>query len=123
MKNTTDNISTFAELPHGVTVEQVYADFLVYLMSHTRQFFIARTTNGRSLWSNLIGKSRIILTHPNGWGLKEQAVLRRAAIRADLVTQADAHDRVEFVTEGEASVHYCLYYGNLAQTLQVYQNR
>lgn len=88
-------------------------------MAHTQAFFISRTPNGNALWTDLITKSSIILTHPNGWGLKEQAVLRRAAIQADLATQADAHQRIEFVTEGEASVHYCIYHGNLVQTLKV----
>lgn len=113
------NNTTSAELPHGLTVERVYADFLVYLMAHTRQFFTMRTTNGAKVWSDLNTKSSIVLTHPNAWGLKEQAVLRRAAIQADLVTKADAHRRIQFVTEGEASVHYCLYYGNFGKTFRV----
>lgn len=99
-------------------VEQVYADLLGYVISHTREFFMARTSNGRTIWNDLINSSSIILTHPNAWGLKEQIVLRRAAMRADLVLNCDS-DRIEFVSEGEASVHYCLHYGNLAQTLQV----
>lgn len=96
----------------------MYADLLGYLTSHTREFFVARTTNGKSIWNNLIETASIVLTHPNAWGVKEQAVLRRAAVQADLVSKFNS-SRIEFVTEGEASVHYCIHHGNLAQLLQV----
>ncbi|KAF8632436.1 hypothetical protein AX15_001879 [Amanita polypyramis BW_CC] len=50
-----------------------------------------------------------ILSHPNGWEGKQQADMRRAAISAGLVrTTSEAVERVTFVTEGEASLHFCL---------------
>ncbi|KIM20877.1 hypothetical protein M408DRAFT_333770 [Serendipita vermifera MAFF 305830] len=52
----------------------------------------------------------IILTTPNGWDIFQQKVLRKAAIQAELVSEDKAYDLLEFVTEGEASVHYVLAY-------------
>lgn len=52
----------------------------------------------------------VILATPNGWDVAQQGFLREAAMEAGLVTQANAEERVEFVTEGEAAVHYVLAY-------------
>ncbi|KAF8333728.1 hypothetical protein F5887DRAFT_1286197 [Amanita rubescens] len=50
-----------------------------------------------------------ILSHPNGWEGRQQSEMRNAAISAGLVkNEAEALDQVSFVTEGEASLHYCL---------------
>lgn len=107
------------DLPYGVSVEQVYADFLRYLLAHTQKFFEARTSEGVRVWRDLIDSADIILTHPNGWGLREQSVLRRAAIRADITSPANANDRIHFVSESEASVHFCLRHGDLLRRLKV----
>ena len=63
---------------------------------------------------NLIEYADFVIAHPNGWGLKEQSVLRRAAIQADLVRPSDADTRIHFVTEAEASVHFCVVNAHLA---------
>jgi hypothetical protein len=88
-------------------------------MAHTRTFFEDRTPNGRNIWLNLIHCADLVITHPNGWGLKEQSVLRRAAIQADLVRPSDAEARVHFVTEAEASVHFCVVNAHLAAKFKV----
>ncbi|TEB21186.1 hypothetical protein FA13DRAFT_1800163 [Coprinellus micaceus] len=50
-----------------------------------------------------------ILTHPNGWGRPQQVQMRRAAIPAGLIPgNKDGHSRIELVTQGEASLHFCL---------------
>jgi hypothetical protein len=50
-----------------------------------------------------------VLAHPNGWGGVQQAQLRTAAVRAGMVQDTEeGRARVVFVTEGEASLHYCL---------------
>ncbi len=49
-----------------------------------------------------------ILSHPNGWEGKQQSEMRRAAINAGLVNANEALERISFVTEGEASLHFCL---------------
>jgi hypothetical protein len=50
-----------------------------------------------------------VLAHPNGWGGAQQAQLRTAAVGAGMVEDTEeGRARVVFVTEGEASLHYCL---------------
>lgn len=107
------------ELPYNVTVEQIYADFLRYLVAHTRTYFEARTNNGEAVWRDLIRKADVVIAHPNAWGLREQNVLRRAAIRADVVSPNDAGAQIHFVSEGEASVHFCMSYGNMFSKFEV----
>jgi hypothetical protein len=106
-------------LPPGVTVETIYSDFLQYLLKNTKAFFETRTPNGATIWLQLIDDAEFVIAHPNAWGLREQHVLRRAAIRADYVPVAQADSRVRFVSEGEASVHFCIVHGNLAVKLKV----
>ena len=106
-------------LPQGVAVETIYSDFLRYLLKNTRAFFVARTPNGATIWQQLIDGADFIIAHPNAWGLREQHVLRRAAIRADCVPVAHADSRIHFVSEGEASIHFCIVHGKLASKLKV----
>lgn len=112
-------LSEALELPFTLAVDRIYADFLKYLMVHTQSFFESRTADGARTWSTLIDKSDIVIAHPNGWGLQEQSVLRRAAIMAEIVSEADAGARIRFVSEGEASVHFCLLHGNIATKMEV----
>jgi hypothetical protein len=88
-------------------------------MAQTRIFFEDRTPDGRNVWSNLILHADFVIAHPNGWGLREQSVLRRAAIQADLVRPSDADERVHFVSEAEASVHFCMVNAHLAARFKV----
>ncbi|KAG9045781.1 hypothetical protein FS842_001106 [Serendipita sp. 407] len=50
----------------------------------------------------------IVFCTPNGWDLRQHEVLSEASIRAGIVVEGDAEDRLWFLTEGEASVHYAL---------------
>jgi hypothetical protein len=95
-------------LPAGVTIERVYADLMHYLMEHTQQFFEKTIVEGRDIWRRLRDTITILLATPNGWDIREQATLRRAAIKASLVTEENAGQFLQFVTESEASVHYAL---------------
>ncbi|KIM20664.1 hypothetical protein M408DRAFT_333875 [Serendipita vermifera MAFF 305830] len=95
-------------LPKGVTIEQVYADMMRYLMDSTHQSFAKTTPNGAQIWARLRDTMVIVLATPNGWDLREQGALRKAAIRASLVTEENAGHLLQFVTESEASVHYAL---------------
>ncbi|KAJ3522826.1 hypothetical protein NMY22_g11715 [Coprinellus aureogranulatus] len=50
-----------------------------------------------------------ILSHPNGWGGPQQVQMRQAAVLAGLVPDTDeGSSRITFVTEGEASLHFCV---------------
>lgn len=61
----------------------------------------------------------VVIAHPNGWGIREQTLLRAAAVEAGFATRAAAQTKIRFVTEAEASVHYCIYHTNLGSRLQV----
>jgi hypothetical protein len=113
----TDNNISVPPLPGGLTVEQVYADYLGYLFRNTETFFKERMLDGPSIWNEYREGIRFVIAHPNGWDLREQRVLAQAAIRAGLVpTLGDAEERIHFVGEAEASVHYILFNRNDIQT-------
>ncbi|KIM20882.1 hypothetical protein M408DRAFT_30017 [Serendipita vermifera MAFF 305830] len=97
-------------LPPSVSIEKVYADFMKYLIDNTRVAFEQSLPNGAAIWRRLKDTTIVIFTTPNGWDLTQQNVMRKAAITAGMVTQEKAHDLLDFVTEGEASVHYALAY-------------
>jgi len=92
-------------LPYDITLEQVYIDFMKYLLGNTKSFFEKKVLGGRALWGRLCPTMQVILAHPNGWGTPEQAFLRRVALRAGM---ASGDNQITFVTEAEASVHFCL---------------
>jgi hypothetical protein len=79
-----------------------------YLMCHTRHFFETTTPNGAEIWARVRDSIVVMLAIPNGWDIREQATLRKAAIRASLVKEENAGQLLQFVTEAEASAHYVL---------------
>ncbi|KAG9081457.1 hypothetical protein FRC06_005550, partial [Ceratobasidium sp. 370] len=46
--------------------------------------------------------------HPNGWGTREQGVLREAAVEAGWSTLGTSEQQIAFVSEAEASIQFCL---------------
>ncbi|KAF8593417.1 hypothetical protein BDV93DRAFT_566576 [Ceratobasidium sp. AG-I] len=97
-------------LPSGLSIGQIYADLFLYLYlySHTKLFFQERKIDGKRIWRSLLNTMEIVIAHPNGWGSREQGVLRDAAVQAGLSSQSSAHERITFVPEAEASLQYCL---------------
>lgn len=95
-------------LPNGVTVKKAYADILRYMFDHAQKYFIENTPAGNRIWDRLGSEVVIVLATPNGWDTQQQLFLREVAIESGICTEADASARVNFVTEGEASVHYAL---------------
>ncbi|KAG8729239.1 hypothetical protein FRC11_009245 [Ceratobasidium sp. 423] len=79
-----------------------------YLLKHTEKYFNDRIVDGPGLWSRHRSKMEFIIAHPNAWGTREQAFLRKMAVRAGFVGATQAQSRIRFLTEGEASVHFCL---------------
>ncbi|KAL8283908.1 hypothetical protein RQP46_005340 [Phenoliferia psychrophenolica] len=64
------------------------------------------------VWRRLSDSMAYVIATPNGWGLAEQAVLKAAMEGAGLLVKdaAASEDRLVFVTEAEASVHFGLHY-------------
>ncbi|KAL5632485.1 hypothetical protein ACGC1H_005438 [Rhizoctonia solani] len=106
------------ELPFGVSLKQIYADFLGYLLQCTKERFEEVITDGQTIWRNYSNDMDIIIAHPNGWGLREQDLMRRASVLAGIMTSENADLQIQFVTEAEASVHYCMHYTTLRGCLE-----
>ncbi|KLO13814.1 hypothetical protein SCHPADRAFT_915119 [Schizopora paradoxa] len=97
-------------LPTGKNIVQVFADFLGYLMLCT-ETFIKETYSmvTEDVWKKLQTDMVIVLAHPNGWEGAQQKQMRDAAILAKIIPdKPSGRERVVFVSEGEASLHFCV---------------
>jgi hypothetical protein len=107
----TTNSSTSFEippLPQGVTLLKAYSDFIRYIYGKTRTFFIESTPNGQNVWNRLKQTTVLVFCTPNGWEISQQAFLRDATVKAGIMGKKWTEERIEFITEGEASVHYAI---------------
>lgn len=93
-------------------VVAVFADFYAYLFECTKTFILDTHQNAASIWKSVEDSIEFVLSHPNGWEGSQQSKMREAAIDAGLIPNDDSgHSRVHFVTEGEASLHFCVNQG------------
>ncbi|CUA67155.1 Heat shock 70 kDa protein 12B [Homo sapiens] [Rhizoctonia solani] len=106
-------------LPFTVPLSQIYSDFLGYLLQHTKSYFEDHIIDGRRIWNQYKPTMEVVLAHPNGWGIREQAFLRLSAVKAGFTNANDAATRVHFVNEAEASVHFCALYSDIGSQLKV----
>ncbi|KAG8792442.1 hypothetical protein FRC12_006089 [Ceratobasidium sp. 428] len=109
---------TLEVLPADVSLSQIYADFLGYLLQHTQQFFEDRIVDGKAIWEAHKPTMDVVIAHPNGWDIREQSFLRAAAVKANFASAKEASHRIHFVSEAEASVHFCTYYTELGARLK-----
>ncbi len=99
---------------------EVFADFLGYLFSCARRYITDTHASGESLWNSLSDQIDFVLSHPNGWEGLQQGKMRQAAVLAGLVPDnAAGHARIHFVTEGEASLHFCVQSGLTSESIEV----
>ena len=105
----TDDPFKLPPLPPNKTVVQVFGDYLRYLYECARLYIQETHASGPELWRSLESHAEFVLTHPNGWEGAQQTQMRRAAIHGGLIRDhPDQYSRIRFVTEGEASLHYCI---------------
>lgn len=88
-----------------------------YLLRQTRQYL--KDCSGSDLWTKLGPKAKVVFTHPNGWGARQQKSIQQAAIAAGLVSKNSLGTRLFFVEEGEAAATYCLDQPIFATNLKV----
>lgn len=102
--------SNLPPLPANKTLLQVFADYMAYLMRCTESFIRDTHPNITSqTFDQLRSKAEFLIAHPNGWEGAQQARLRKAAVMGGLVPDTPTgKSRVSFVSEGEASLHYCI---------------
>ncbi|CAE6458307.1 unnamed protein product [Rhizoctonia solani] len=105
-------------LPPGVSLSKIYSDFLRYLLKHTKAFVEKRIPLGKQIWEKYRPTMEVVIAHPNGWSTSEQAFLRAATIDSGFVDLNKASKQVQFVTEAEASIHYCVHHSSLSNKLQ-----
>jgi len=108
-KTMTSGRQEIPPLPKNKTVVRVLADFLEYLLNCARDFIKDTHGTGVMLWDSVQGRIEFILSHPNGWEGSQQNQIRRAAVLAALVPDTpDGQSKIHLVTEGEASLHFCI---------------
>ena len=89
-----------------------------YLYRCTRTYI--QDTHSPELWRSVESDIDFVLTHPNGWEGAQQSQIRRAAVLAGLISDTpDGHSRLQLLTEGEASLHFCLGNGLASDSLTV----
>ncbi|PCH36686.1 hypothetical protein WOLCODRAFT_109029 [Wolfiporia cocos MD-104 SS10] len=111
--------SDIHQLPQGKTVVQVFADFLEYLYRCAKRYIVETHANGDRLWTSFYDRIDFILTHPNGWEGPQQHQMRRASTMAGLVPDtAMGQSRIHFLTEGEASLYYCVSRGLVEDSIR-----
>jgi len=107
-------------LPKRKSAIDVFADFLQYLYKCTRTYIEEAYPNGATMWTTLQWTADFVLTHPNGWEGAQQNLIRKAAITAGLIPDTPAgHSRLVLVSEGEASLHFCIQKGLTNEAIKV----
>jgi hypothetical protein len=111
---------TIPPLPKGKSVVNLFADFMLYLYQCTKTYIHDTHVSGEILWASFEHRIEYVLTHPNGWEGAQQEQMRKAAILAGLVPDTvEGRARIQFVTEGEASLHFCIQNGLTTQAMKV----
>lgn len=101
------NDNDIPPLPVNKTAVEVLSDFLRYLRQCAQTYII--DTHSENLWDSVETDIDFVLTHPNGWEGPQQSEIRRAAILAGLVNDTwEGQSHIQLLTEGEASLHYCI---------------
>ena len=87
-----------------------------YLRKCAQSYITDTHPHGEKLWASLEGDIMYVLTHPNGWAGPQQSQMRQAAVLGGLIPDTEeGASQVSFVTEGEASLHFCLSNGLTVQ--------
>ncbi|KAJ3575398.1 hypothetical protein NP233_g1120 [Leucocoprinus birnbaumii] len=96
-------------LPRGKTAVDIFADYLTYLYKCAQSYIKESETHADAASLLASGKVEFILSHPNAWEGAQQTLMRSAAVQAGLITSSPGdRDRVTFISEGEASLNFCI---------------
>jgi hypothetical protein len=109
---------SYPPLPSGVQIERIYADFIGFLYRATGEFFKQNINGGETTWSRLQNSMEFVFAIPNGWDMRPQGFLRDVAIDAGLLPQLNANERIKFITEAEASVHFAMAHSDTRQWMK-----
>ncbi|KAG8924409.1 hypothetical protein FRC02_010453 [Tulasnella sp. 418] len=94
------------EMPRNKKPVEIIADFLRYMHNLSlKHFYETMNLDRNSMGDRVI----YIFSHPNGWNTSQNPLIREASILAGLVPDSDeGNSRIIFVSEGEASLHWCI---------------
>ncbi|KAG1792838.1 uncharacterized protein HD556DRAFT_1378586 [Suillus plorans] len=92
-------------LPQGKSAVEVLADFMRYLFQCARTYI---QESHLDLWGSIKNSIEFVFTHPNGWEGQQQQQIRRAVELAGLISSKEEQSHVHLLTEGEASLHFCV---------------
>jgi hypothetical protein len=107
-------------LPPNITPIRAFADFLRYLYQCASTYIQTTHASGKDLWNSVKTRTEFVLSHPNGWEGAQQNQMRQAAVLAGLIPDTQAgHARIQLVTEGEASLHFCVRNGLATDAIKV----
>ncbi|KAI9566246.1 hypothetical protein HD554DRAFT_2025961 [Boletus coccyginus] len=93
-------------LPPGKSAVDILTDFLKYLFRATKTY-IEEHHMGFN-WTSIENSIEFVFSHPNGWEGLQQQKYREAIERASLIPDSKGQSRVHMITEGEASLHFCV---------------
>jgi hypothetical protein len=108
----------YPPLPPGVDLKTVYADFLGFLYRATGEYICNTSLMGEDVWEALSHEVEFVFAIPNGWDTRQQGFLRDAAIQGGLFSGQYSEDRINFISEAEASVHFALAHSNCRDWLR-----
>ncbi|TFK38488.1 hypothetical protein BDQ12DRAFT_606089 [Crucibulum laeve] len=103
----------FPELPQGITVDKIFADFLSYIKECLQKYMQDAVAGDK--WGKLSLSLTLILTTPRCWLSEQQERMRVAAINSGLV---ESPQQVRFVSEAEAAVLYAADTGRIREWLK-----
>ncbi|KAG2129861.1 uncharacterized protein EDB93DRAFT_1265156 [Suillus bovinus] len=92
-------------LPQGKSAVEVLADFMSYLFQCARTYIQEAHLD---FWRSVKNSIEFVFTHPNGWEGQQQQQIRRAVELAGLISSTEEQSHVHLLTEGEASLHFCV---------------
>jgi hypothetical protein len=102
-------------LPISKQLTEVFGDYFAYLVTCIKSFVQSEhPTLSHEDTVSLFNAAAYVISHPNGWEGSQQSKLRNAAIYAKMVPDTpEGRSRIVFVSEGEASLHYCVKGGHV----------
>ena len=115
-----ENDITPPPLPDHVNIKTVYTDFLKYIFEHTKSF-VNRSgfdAHGNPLFDGLKDNFILVMAIPNGWDDAQQAFLRDAVVGSGILPTDHDRQRLQFVSEAEASIHFAINYARIGSWLR-----
>lgn len=107
-------------LPLNKTIVRIIADLFEYLFRCTKNYILETHASGESLLNSVGDRIEVVVSHPNGWEGAQQAKMREAAILAGIIDNTPVgRARLHFITESEASLHYCVKSGLSSMAIKV----